>query len=88
MNSHGQNDQPPGQNKETKIYVNTIPHLWPNKKISFEELVKLAFPNTASKEFDVTYMKGQSGNEGEIVDGETVPVHPEMEFIVTPTNES
>jgi len=50
--------------------------------------VKLAFPNTASKEFDVTYMKGQSGNEGEIVDGETVPVHPEMEFIVTQTNES
>ena len=88
MNSNGQNDQAPGQNKETKIYVNTIPHLWPQKKISFEELVKLAFPDTTSKEFDVTYMKGQSTNEGELIDGESIPVHPEMEFIVTPTNES
>jgi len=44
MNKNGQNDQAPGQNKETKIYVNTIPHLWLKKKISFEELVKLAFP--------------------------------------------
>lgn len=81
-------DQAPGQNKETKIYVNTIEHLWPKKEISFEELVGLAFPGSTKIEFDVTYAKGQSDQEGEIVDGESIHVHPNMEFIVTPTNES
>ena len=77
-----------GREKTTKIYVNTKDVLWDKKEISFEELVKIAFPNTSKKEFDVTYLKGHSNQEGELLNGESIHIHPEMEFIVTPTNES
>jgi hypothetical protein len=79
---------PPGQEKETKIYVNTKDVVWPKKEITFEELVNIAFPGAIKKEFDVTYVKGQSNQEGELLNGESIHIHPEMEFIVTPTNES
>lgn len=82
------NEQAPGQNKEIIIYVNTKDHQWTKKEISFEELIELAFPGSVKKEFDVTFAKGQSDQEGEIIDGESIHVHPNMEFIVTPTNES
>lgn len=84
----GKKDDAPGQDKESIIYVNTVEHKWLKKEISFEELVKLAFPDSTKKEFDVTYAKGQSNQEGELLDGKSVHVHPGMEFIVTPTNES
>jgi len=81
-------DQAPGQNKETIIYVNTQEIKWPKKEISFEELVNIAYPNSTKMEFEVTYAKGQSDKEGELIDGQSIHVHPNMEFIVTPTNES
>lgn len=79
---------PPGQEKETRIYINTKDVLWSKKEISFEELVNIAFPGATNKEFDVTYIKGQSNQEGELLNGESIHIHPEMEFLVTPTNES
>lgn len=79
---------PPGQEKETKIYVNTKEIIWNKKEISFEELISIAFPNSTRKEFDVTYLKGQSNQEDELLNGQSIHVHPEMEFLVTPTNES
>jgi len=79
---------PPGQEKETKIYVNTKDVLWTKKVITFEELINIAFPGATKKEFDVTFVKGQSNQEGELLNGESIHIHPEMEFIVTPTNES
>ena len=79
---------PLGLEKETKIYVNTKDIIWNKKEISFEELVDIAFPGSTKKEFDVTYIKGYSNQEGELLNGESVHIHPEMEFIVTPTNES
>lgn len=84
----GGNENAPGQNKSTVIFINTIEHQWLKKEISFEELVALAFPNAQRMEFDVTYSKGQSDQEGELMDGDSIHVHPNMEFIVTPTNES
>jgi len=79
---------PPGQEKETKIYVNTKEIIWNQKEISFEELINITYPGSSNKEFDVTYIKGHSNQEGELLNGESIHVHPEMEFIVTPTNES
>lgn len=87
-NSQENKEHAPGQIKETKIYVNTQEYLWPKKEISFEELVNLAYPNSTKMEFNVTYGKGESDKEGELVDGQSIHVHPNMEFIVTPTNES
>jgi hypothetical protein len=76
------------QVKTTTIYVNTKEIAWDEKDISFDQLVDIAFPGAANKEFDVTYMKGQSDQEGELLNGDSIHVHPKMEFIVTPTNES
>lgn len=79
---------PPGQEKETTINVNTKDINWYKKEITFEELINITFPSATNKEFDVTYTKGQSNNEGELLNGDTIHVHTNMEFIVTPTNES
>lgn len=79
---------PPGQEKDVRIFVNTLPKTWSKKEISFEDLITLAFPNSNRKEFDVTYIKGKSDQEGELLNTESVNVHPKMEFLVTPTNES
>lgn len=79
---------PPGQEKIPLIFVNTKEVHWDRKEISFEELVNIAFPNSVNKEFDVTYLKGQSDQEGELLNGESIHVHNKMEFLVTPTNES
>ena len=46
-------DTAPGQNKETTIYVNTTDYLWHKKKISFNELTELAYPDSQKMEFDV-----------------------------------
>ena len=85
-----QDNQKPSvsQQKDTQIFVNTKEVTWIKREISFEELVTIAFPSAANKEFDVTYFKGKSNQEGELVNGETIHIHPKMEFIVTPTNES
>lgn len=79
---------PPGQEKVTIIHVNTKEVHWDKKEISFDDLVNIAYPNATNKEFDVTYVKGQSDQEGELLNGQSVHVHTKMEFIVTPTNES
>jgi hypothetical protein len=79
---------PPGQEKDSLIFVNTQETTWNKKEISFEELVNIAFPGATNKEFDITFLKGKSDQEGELLNGESVHVHPKMEFIVTPTNES
>ena len=78
----------PGQGKETTIYVNTQKIIWVKKEISFEELVEISFPGAKNQLFDVTFIKGHSNNEGELLNGDSVHVHQKMEFIVTPTNES
>lgn len=88
MSTKEKNESAQGQNKETLIYVNTKDYKWKKRRITFEEVVNIAFPNASKKEFDVTYLRGQSDQEGELLDGESVNVHPNMEFLVTPTNES
>lgn len=85
---HDNPKTPPGQEKTTLIFVNTKEVEWDKKEISFEDIVSIAFPNAVNKEFDVTYVKGQSNQEGELINGESIHVHNKMEFIVTPTNES
>jgi len=87
-NQEEHKNQENGAKKETIIYVNTKQITWKKVKISFEDLVDLAFPGSQNKEFDVTYARGQSDQQGELLEGQSVPVHHNMEFIVTPTNES
>lgn len=60
------------------IIVNGTEHDWPDKKISYEEVVGLAYdgnpPSGENITFTVTYFKGQSGQEG-FLNPESKPVN-------------
>ncbi len=75
-----------------KIIVNAREKEWEKEKISYEEVVELAFgPLTPDENivYTVTYSKGPDGHhEGSLVRGQSVPVKNGMIFNVTKTNKS
>jgi hypothetical protein len=80
------------EHKEVTIIVNTRPKIWKEKKISYEEVIVLAFgsysedPNIV---YTVTFSRGEeSRHEGSLVKGESVKVKDGMIFNVTQTNKS
>jgi hypothetical protein len=79
------------EHKEVTIWVNTLPHPWGKKdKISFEEVVVLAFGSYSNDEnivYTVNYAKGpESNHEGSLVKGKEVKVKDGMIFNATQTN--
>jgi len=74
------------------IVVNGRPKNWAERKINYEQLVKLAFPNYVENEaivYTVTYTNGPKQNEeSSMVKGDVVFVKNQMIFNVTPTNRS
>lgn len=77
--------------KEFKIIVNTREKTWSEKKISYEQVVTLAFGSYSTDEnvvYTVTYTKGEGKHEGSMVKGQGVPVKDGMIFNVTQTNKS
>jgi hypothetical protein len=80
------------QHGEIKIFVNTIEKEVPGPTITYEALVKLAFPNSPSGEdlrFDVIYRDGPPENrEGSLNPGQSVKIVKGMIFDVTPTTQS
>jgi hypothetical protein len=75
--------------KEHTIIVNGRPKKWSEDEISFEQLVKLAFPDAQPNPntiYTVTYKKG--GDQGSLVAGASVHVKPGMIFNVTATDKS
>ena len=91
-NKAGGNVNAPGQNKEYKILVNAREKIWTEKKITFNDVVVLAFgtistdPNVS---YTVTYKKGDNNKpEGIMVKEEEVKVKDGMRFNVTQTNRS
>ena len=91
MENKGKEDTP-GQNKEFKILVNAREKIWKEKKITFEEVVTLAFGSVSQDpnvSYTVTYKKGDNGKpEGIMVKGDEVRVKEGMRFNVTQTNRS
>ena len=78
--------------KEVRIIVNTREKVWGKEKISYEEVVVLAFgsystdPNVV---YTVTYSKGEAPHkEGSMVKGDNIKVKNGMIFNVTQTNKS
>lgn len=78
--------------KPIAIIVNGRPKEWNERKISYEQVVKLAFPNAVENEttvYTVTYTNGPKQNEEDsMVKGDVVFVKSQMVFNVTPTNRS
>lgn len=90
--NEGGNENASGQNKEFKILVNAREKIWTEKKITFDEVVILAFglispdPNVS---YTVTYKNGDNNKpEGIMVKGDDVKVKEGMRFNATQTNRS
>lgn len=85
-------EKTPYEKKETTIIVNTIPKIWPEKEISFEQVIKLAFANPPTGPdtlFLVTYHKrGEDKKDLTMTAGQTVHVKDGMIFDVEPSNRS
>ena len=78
--------------KQVTIIVNGRPKEWNERKISYEQVVKLAFPNVVENEatiYTATYTNGPKQNEeSSMVKGDKVFVKNQMVFNVTATNRS
>ena len=80
------------KNHGTEIYVNTRVHTWNENKISYAELIALAFPGEPVGEEDtitVRYSRGANGNgAGSLTSGHEVNVKKGMVFDVVRTSRS
>ena len=81
-----------GHDHRVTIIVNAREKTWTEKEISFEQVVKLAFPTPPPGEnivYTVTYRKGEGHKpEGTLTQGESVKVKDGMIFNVTATDKS
>ncbi len=78
--------------KEAKtIIVNAVAHPWTADEISYEQVVKLAFPNPSAPNitYTVEYERGEGHKPaGSLVQGASVKVKDKMVFSVTETGRS
>lgn len=77
------------QSQTVTILVNTRPHQWAEKKISFEQVVELAFPGQPYDRAGtlVEYSTGH-GQDHPLRPGHSVEVKDGMIFDVEPANRS
>ncbi len=78
--------------KEFAIVVNAEPKLVPGPRVSFDQVLKLAFPNPLHGPnilTTITYRKGPPASpKGSLLEGQTVKVKNKMIFDVTQTDKS
>jgi hypothetical protein len=87
-NSHS--DQAPGQNKATMIVINGRPREVNGQKISYSEVVRIAFPDDPTNEnleYTVAYANPH-GKDGTLVNGQDIHIKEGMIFNVSKTNRS
>lgn len=85
----GGHDHGGGRPKTVTIYVNTRPHEVAKDEISFEDLVKLAYPTTppgTNIGYTITYQRGHGNKDGDLVAGQRVKAKDGMVFDVTATD--
>jgi Multiubiquitin len=78
--------------KAVTIFVNGEPHEETETRLSFEAVVKIAYPvqpSGAAVEFTVTYRNGPPANpKGSLTAGHSVKIQNRMIFDVTATDRS
>lgn len=82
--------QAPGQNKHTVVIINGRHREVTGQRISYSQLVQLAFPEDQPNEttvYTITY-SDPHGKDGTLVSGQDVHVKEGMIFNVTKTNRS
>lgn len=80
----------PGQNKEFTIVVNAREKTVTEKKLSYWDVIKLAYPN-AQPQPNVVYRVDYTnphGRDGSLVEGQEVPIKEGVIFNVSPTDKS
>jgi hypothetical protein len=72
------------------IIVNDVAHKVPKGKISFDDLVRLAFGPGANPAdgYRISYDRGHGNASGKLKPGGTVELVDEMDFTVTGTGQS
>lgn len=78
-------------NHKVTIIVNTVEHLVETGKISFDEVVDLAYnprPTGTDIQFQVAYHRGHGNAEGKLLPGKSVEVTDGMVFDVSTTYKS
>lgn len=78
--------------KEITIIINGTPKVIFKERLTFEEVIALAFDNPPTGDgvqFTVQFSRGHSSKpKGALVEGQSVQIKDGMEFDVTPTNRS
>lgn len=92
LKNEGGKEDAPGQNKAFVILVNAREKEWSEKKITYDQIIVLAFgsiSNDPNVSYSVTFKKGDNEMpEGIMVSGDEVKVKDGMRFNVTQTNRS
>lgn len=89
--SNDKNEKGGNNDNSVTIIVNGQPKEVAKERISFEELIVLAFgaPGGSNTIYTITYRRGAPpSQEGILVAGQSVQVKKEMIFNVTPTDKS
>jgi hypothetical protein len=83
----GKDPKPP---KTFEIKVNSRPKTVSEKKQSYRDIARLAYPDADFDKFlyTIVYLKGEGGKEGDLVEGETVNVKDGMVFNVRRSDKS
>jgi len=75
---------------QVNITVNDVAHQVPKGKISFDDLVKLAFGEAANPAagYRISYDRGHGNASGKLNPGSSIQVVDGMDFTVTATGKS
>ena len=86
--SNENSENAPGHNKPVQIVINGQSHTVTQQRISYEDVVRLAFP---AGPFDITYSvdyANEHGQDGTLTKGESTKVREGMSFNVIKSNRS
>ena len=81
------------KDKPDKIYtlvVNGRDRTVTEKKLSYQDIAKLAYPGANFEQYlyTITYFRGEGGHEGDLVEGETINAKDGMVFNVRRSDKS
>jgi hypothetical protein len=81
-----------GKGHTTTVVINAREYEVETKELSFEEVVNLAYNNNPPRGenviITVTYSRGEHGNEGSLLPGDSIKVKNKMVFDVSATDRS
>jgi hypothetical protein len=74
--------------KSFEIYVNGTPEIWTDQKITYGQVVQLAYPESGADFLFTVSFANEHGKEGTLAPGQETPVHDGTRFNVVKTNRS